>query len=138
MLQEDRQMPRKVFINQPVADLPRSMQFWRALGFDFNLDWTDDTAACLVFSDDIYAMIMTHEKFQGFAQVPPADARKARECLVAVSVEARDEVDRIAEAAAANGGAAHGEPQDHGFMYYRAFQDPDGHVWELTHFPAAA
>jgi predicted lactoylglutathione lyase len=131
-------MSRKIFVNLPVADLPRSMAFWRALGFDFNLDWTDDTAACLVFSDDISAMIMNHDKFRGFAQVGPTDTAKAREVLIAISVDSRQDVDRIADAAAANGGRAHGEPQDHGFMYYRAFQDPDGHVWELTHFPAQA
>jgi predicted lactoylglutathione lyase len=129
-------MPKMIFVNLPVADLPRSMAFWRALGFDFNLDYTDDTAACLVLSDTMFSMLLTHRKFQGFARVPPADAAKARGVMVAVSVESRDEVDRIADAAAANGGAAHGEPQDHGFMYYRAFTDPDGHIWEMTHFPA--
>jgi predicted lactoylglutathione lyase len=131
-------MPRKVFINLAVSDLPRAMRFWRALGFDFNMEWSDDTAACLVFSDDIYAMIMTHEKFEDFAHVPPTDTAKTREVLTALSVETRADVDRIAEAAVAQGGAAHGEPKDHGFMYYRAFRDPDGHVWELTHFPQAA
>jgi predicted lactoylglutathione lyase len=80
-------------------------------------------------------MIMVHEKFAGFARSGVAQPATARECLLAVSAESRGEVDRIADAAAAHGGAAHGEPQDHGFMYYRAFTDPDGHVWEFTHFP---
>lgn len=128
-------MSRMMFVNMAVADLPKAMAFWRALGFDFNLDYTDDTAACLVLSETNFAMIMTHEKFTGFAQVGPADTSKARECMVALQVETRADVDRIADAAAANGGAAHGEPQDHGFMYYRAFTDPDGHIWEMTHFP---
>jgi predicted lactoylglutathione lyase len=128
-------MPRMMFVNMAVADLPKTMAFWRTLGFDFNLDYTDDTAACLVLSDTNFAMLMTADKFRGFAKVGPTDTAKARECLVALSIETRADVDRIADTAARTGGAAHGEPQDHGFMYYRAFTDPDGHIWEITHFP---
>lgn len=129
-------MTSMIFVNLPVASLPATMTFWRALGFDFNPGYTDETAACLVLSEQAFAMLMTHEKFAGFAAVPPADPRRARECLIAFQVATRADVDRIADAAAANGGAAHGDPQDHGFMYYRAITDPDGHVWEFTHFPA--
>lgn len=129
-------MPRMIFVNLPTADLPRAMAFWRALGFDFNPDYTDETAACLVLSDTIFAMVMNHDRFRGFAGVDPVDTAKAREVLVALSLDSREMVDRVADAAAANGGAAHGEPQDHGFMYYRAIKDPDGHIWEFTHFPA--
>lgn len=128
-------MTSMIFVNLPVADLPATMTFWRALGFDFNPDYTDDTAACLVLSDSAFAMLMTHEKFAGFAKVPPVDTGRARECLIAFQVATRADVDRIADAAAANGGAAHGEAQDHGFMYYRAITDLDGHVWEFSHFP---
>jgi predicted lactoylglutathione lyase len=131
-------MRRKIFVNLPVADLKASMAFWRALGFDFNLDYTDDTAACLVISEEIFAMLLTHERFRGFAKADPADTGKAREVLIALSLESRADVDRIADTAEASGGAAHGEAQDHGFMYYRPIADPDGHVWELTHFPAEA
>jgi len=126
-----------IFVNLPVADLPRAMAFWRALGFDFNAEYTDETAACLVLSDTIFAMLLTHDKFRGFAGAEVADTAKAREVLVALSVDTREDVDRIAGTAAAQGGGAHGEPMDHGFMYYRAFTDPDGHIWELTHFPGA-
>lgn len=128
-------MPRMIFVNLPVADLPASMAFWRALGFDFNLDYTDETAACLVFSDTIFAMLLTHDKFRGFAQREPADTATHREALMALSMDSREDVDRIVETAVQHGGAAHGEAQDHGFMYYRPFTDLDGHVWELTHFP---
>ena len=130
-------MNRMIFINLPVADLPRAMAFWRGLGFEFNLDYTDETAACLVLSDTAFAMLLTHEKFRGFAQAEVADTAKAREVLLALTVDTRDDVDRLADLAVAQGGAAQGEPQDHGFMYYRAFSDPDGHIWELTHFPPA-
>lgn len=129
-------MPWMIFVNLAVADLPASMAFWRALGFDFNLDYTDETAACLVFSDTIFAMIMTHDKFRGFAQREPADTKTHREALMALSMDSREYVDRIVEAAIQHGGAAHGEAVDHGFMYYRPFTDLDGHVWELTYFPA--
>ena len=130
-------MNRMIFINLPVADLPRAMAFWRGLGFEFNLDYTDETAACLVLSDTAFAMLLTHEKFRGFAQAEVADTAKAREVLLAMTVDSRDDVDRLADLAVAQGGAAQGEPQDHGFMYYRAFSDLDGHIWELTHFPPA-
>jgi len=130
-------MPRMIFVNLPVADLPKSMAFWRALGFDFNLDYTDETAACLVLSDTIFAMLLTHDKFRGFARREPADTATHREALIALTMDSREDVDRTVEAALAHGGAAHGEAVDHGFMYYRPLADPDGHVWELTHFPAS-
>ena len=128
-------MARKIFVNLPVADLPRSMAFWRALGFDFNPDYTDETAACLVISEDIFAMIMTREKFGDFALKPVVDAHVSSEVLIAFSVETRADVDRIADAALANGGKQPREAQDHGFMYYRPIEDPDGHIWEFTCFP---
>ncbi|MCB1389889.1 MAG: VOC family protein [Rhodobacteraceae bacterium] len=128
-------MPRMIFVNLPVADLPKSMEFWRALGFDFNPDYTDETAACLVLSDTIFAMLLTHDKFRGFARREPCDTATHREALIALSIDSREDVDRIVETAMTRGGAAHGEAMDHGFMYYRPFTDPDGHVWELTYFP---
>lgn len=128
-------MANMIFVNLPVADLPGAMRFWRALGYDFNPDYTDETAACLILSDTAFAMLLTHDKFAGFAGVAPVDTAKAREVLVALQIDSRTDVDRLVETAAAQGGAQHGEAKDHGFMYYRAFTDPDGHIWELTHFP---
>lgn len=128
-------MQDMIFVNLPVADLPKSMAFWRALGFEFNLDYTDETAACLVLSSSSYAMLLTRPKFRDFALVEAVDPTKAREVLVAFNRASAEEVDRIADAAAQHGGAAHGAPQDHGFMYYRSFTDPDGHIWEVIHFP---
>lgn len=129
-------MQDMIFVNLPVADLPKSMAFWRALGFEFNLDYTDETAACLVLSSSSFAMLLTQPKFREFAQVDVVDTSKAREVLIAFNRDSAQEVDRIAEAAALHGGAVHGEAKDHGFMYYRSFTDPDGHIWEVIHFPA--
>lgn len=128
-------MQDMIFVNLPVADLPKSMAFWRALGFEFNMDYTDETAACLVLSSSSFAMLLNHDRFRGFAHVEPVDTAKSREVLVAFNRPSRDEVNRIADAAIAHGGKAHGEPQDHGFMYYRSFTDLDGHIWEIIHFP---
>ncbi len=131
-------MPRQIFVNLPVSDLQRSMAFWRALGFDFNLDYTDESAACLVISDTIFAMLMTRSKFSDFALKPVVDAHVSSEVVLAFSVETRADVDRIADAVTGLGGKLHREPQDHGFMYYRAIEDPDGHIWEVTCFPEQA
>lgn len=131
-------MARQIFVNLPVNDLPRSMAFWRALGFDFNLDYTDETAACLVISDTIFAMLMTRTKFGDFALKPVADAHVSSEVIIAFSVESRADVDRIADAALANGGKQQREAQDHGSMYYRPIEDPDGHTWEVMCFMGQA
>jgi uncharacterized protein len=128
-------MARKIFVNLSVTDLPATMAFWRALGFDFNLQYTDETAACLVISDDIFAMLLTRPKFAEFSHKALVDSHKSAEVLIALSVETRADVDRIVEGAAAHGGKLHGEAKDHGFMYYRAMEDQDGHIWEITYFP---
>lgn len=123
-------MANQIFVNLPVKDLPRSIAFWRALGYDINPQFTDDTAACLVISETIYAMLLTEEKFQGFTPRAIADATKVSEVLVALSYDSRAKVDELVETALANGGSAINEPTDYGFMYARAFADPDGHIFE--------
>ena len=124
-------MARMIFVNLPVADLPRSIAFYEAIGGKLNPTFTDETGACVVFSDAIHVMLLTHPKFAGFTPRPVADARAATEVLVALSCDSREEVDEITGAAAAAGGAADIRPaQDHGFMYGRSFEDPDGHIWE--------
>jgi uncharacterized protein len=124
-------MNRKIFVNLPVKDLERSKAFFASLGFGFNAQFTDETAASMVISDDIYAMLLTHEKFAMFTPKPISDATQSTEVLVALSCETREEVDRLVGAAVAAGGSTYNEPQDHGFMYAHGFQDPDGHIWEL-------
>ncbi|KUL93067.1 hypothetical protein DK26_25350 [Bosea sp. WAO] len=132
-------MPQMIFINLPVKDLAKSMAFFETLGFSFNPQFTDETAACMVISDTIFAMLLTHEKFAGFSPKPIADTDKTTEVLIALSRDDRAAVDAIVKAALAAGGSTFNEPQDHGFMYGHAFRDLDGHVWEVFWMdPAAA
>ncbi|MFA7388744.1 MAG: VOC family protein [Thiohalobacteraceae bacterium] len=131
-------MNRKIFINLPVEDLPKSIAFFTKLGFGFNADFTDATAACMVVSEDIFVMLLTREKFASFTPRAICNATQSTEVLLCLSCETRSEVDTIVHNAIAAGGATHREPQDHGFMYEHAFQDPDGHIWEVVHMASAA
>ena len=124
-------MASKIFVNLPVKDLKRSMGFFDKLGFKNNPQFTDDTAACMVVSEEIYVMLLTEEKFRSFAPKPIADATKTTEVLIALSFDSRQKVDQVVRTATANGGATYAEPKDYGFMYQHGFQDPDGHVWEV-------
>jgi uncharacterized protein len=124
-------METKIFVNLPVKDLRRSMEFFRALGYAFNPQFTDDTAACMVVSDDIYVMLLTHAKFKEFIPREICDTTKSTEVLVCLSCKSRDEVDDLVGKAVAAGGATYAESRDYGFMYQHGFQDPDGHIWEL-------
>jgi predicted lactoylglutathione lyase len=125
-------MNRKIFVNLPVNDLSRSMRFFEALGWSFNRQFTDETAACLVITDDIYAMLLTHAKFQEFTPKAICDSTVAAEVLVCLSCQSRDEVDQLTEKAFAAGGTSSGPSLDYGFMYGRSFQDLDSHIWELV------
>ena len=125
---------RQIFVNLPVKDLERSKKFFAGLGFGFDPKFTDDKAACMVIEQDsIYAMLITEPFFQTFTPREVADARKTSEVLLALSCSSDREVDELVAKASAAGGKAVKEPQDHGFMYYRSFEDPDGHIWELLH-----
>lgn len=124
-------MTRMIFINLPVADLPASMAFYAALGFTNNPHFSDETAACMVWSEAIHVMLLTHDKWRTFTTrpIPPPNAS---EVLLALARDSTDEVDAANAIAAANGGTADATPvQDLGFMYSRALADPDGHVWEM-------
>lgn len=124
-------MPRKIFVNLPIRDLKKSMEFFGKLGFKFNPQFTDETATSMIVSDDIYVMLLTHEKFRTFiANKEIADSTKTTEALIALSFDSREEVDKLVDAAIAAGGKPFREPADHGFMYERSFEDLDGHVWE--------
>jgi predicted lactoylglutathione lyase len=124
-------MAHKVFINLPVEDLNRSTGFFRSVGFEFNPQFTDETAACMVISEDIYAMLLTHPKFGEFTKKTIVDAHEATEVLTALSCDSKAEVDRIVDRALEAGGSMARELKDHGFMYERSFEDPDGHIWEI-------
>ncbi|MFC5396286.1 VOC family protein [Bosea vestrisii] len=122
-------MPQMIFVNLPVKDLDKSKAFFAALGFSFNPQFTDDTAACMVVSDTIFVMLLTHEKFRSFSPKPIADTSQALQVLLTLSRESREAVDTIVAAALAAGGTSTDEPQDHGFMYDHSFLDLDGHAW---------
>lgn len=129
VIQEDA-MPKLIFINLPVADLGRSDRFYQAIGAVRNERFCDATASCMVLSETIHAMLLTHDKFRQFTPRPILDARTGSQVLVTVSAESRAEVDAVVEKAAGAGGAADPSPvEDYGFMYGRSFEDPDGHLW---------
>jgi uncharacterized protein len=122
-------MSRMIFVNFPVSDLAHSMAFYRSLGFENNPKFSDETAACMVWSEAIYVMLLTHAKWRSFT-TRPIPAATSSEVMVALSCDSRDAVDAMNRAAAANGGTADINPiQDLGFMYSRDLADPDGHVW---------
>ena len=124
-------MPKQIFINLPVRDLPKAKAFYEAIGAVNNPQFTDDTAACMVLSDTIFVMLLTHAKWAVFTKKPIVDAREASEVMLALSADDRRSVDAMVEAAGAHGGKADVNPtQDLGFMYGRSFEDVDGHVWE--------
>ena len=124
-------MTTKIFVNLPVKDLDKSIEFFTELGFTFNPDFTDETATCMIVSEDIFVMLLTHGKFKTFTPKEICDATKSTEVLVCLSSEGREEVDEMVRNAVAGGGTTYNEPQDHGFMYAHGFQDLDGHIWEL-------
>ena len=122
---------RKIFVNLAVRDLKRSMQFFSALGFEFNPKFTDETAACMVISDEAFVMLLTEPFFKTFTKRQPCDTTKQTEGLFALSCGSREEVDEIVKKAIDAGGQHAMDPQDHGFMYGWSFYDLDGHHWEV-------
>jgi predicted lactoylglutathione lyase len=123
---------RQIFVNLPVQDLPRATAFYSAVGAVRSPQFSDDTAACMVVSDTIFVMLLTHAKWATFTQKPIVDARREGEVMLALSCESRAAVDKLADAAGAAGGKADVNPkQDLGFMYGRSFEDVDGHIWEV-------
>ena len=132
-------MKKEVFINLPITDLARSTAFYEALGGTRNPKFSDDTSACIAFSDAIYVMLLTHARYRQFTARPIADAQASSAALIALSFESRDEVNATVARAVACGGLADPNPvQDHGFMFGRSVQDPDGHVWEIFWMDIAA
>jgi uncharacterized protein len=125
-------MPKMIFVNLPVSDLGRSTSFYEAVGATKNPQFSDDTASCMVISDTIYVMLLTHAKFRQFTSKEIADARATCEVLICLSADSRNDVDAVIGKAGSAGGRADPSPkQDYGFMYGRSFEDPDGHIWEV-------
>jgi predicted lactoylglutathione lyase len=124
-------MAQMIFVNLPVKDLETSKSFWSKLGYSFNPQFTDENAACLVFSDTIYAMLLTEARFKDFTKKEIADAATSTEAILCLSADSREKVDELVDGALAAGGSPSNDPQDYGFMYGRSFQDPDNHLWEV-------
>jgi predicted lactoylglutathione lyase len=122
-------MARMIFVNLPVSDLDRSVAFYRAIGAEQNPQFSDETAAMMSFSDAINVMLLTHDKFRQFTSKAIADPRESIEMLLALSCDSREAVDEISEQALAAGGREVHGGEDHGWMYSRGFEDPDGHGW---------
>lgn len=129
-------MSTKIFINLPVKSLPNSIEFYTALGYKFNPAFTDETATCMIISDDIFVMLMIEERFKTFTPNAVCDAKKATEVLLCISCDSRADVDSMVKKAVAAGGNTHNEPVDHGFMYIHGYQDIDGHLWEVAYMQA--
>ncbi|AMG87740.1 glyoxalase/bleomycin resistance/extradiol dioxygenase family protein [Bordetella parapertussis] len=132
-------MATEIYVNLPVADLPRSVAFFKQLGYAFNPQFTDENATCMIVDDNIYVMLLVESFFQTFTPKAVCDAHTQTEVLLCLSMDSRAEVDRMVRRAVAAGGKTYNEAKDHGFMYQHGFQDLDGHIWELVYMdPTAA
>jgi uncharacterized protein len=130
-------MAKKIFINLPVADLQKAMNFYTAIGFTNNPQFTDNTSACMVLSDEIYVMLLTHPKFKAFTEKEIADSFKTASVINSLSVDSNEEVNAMAEKVVNAGGNESSEPKDYGFMQQRSFEDLDGHLWEVFYMDMA-
>ncbi len=126
-------MINQIFLTLPVADLPKSVAFFKALGFQQNQQFSDDTAACIVINDSTSVMLGTHEKFRSFTPKAVCDTNQAVEVLISLSCDTRERVDDLVAKALAAGGSTYDQPEDLGFMYSHSFVDLDGHGWGVLH-----
>ncbi len=126
-------MSKKIFINLPVADLKKSMDFYSAIGFTNNPQFTDDTAACMVLTEEIFVMLLTHDKFKTFTSKEIADTKKTASVINSLSVDSNAEVNQFAEKAIAAGGKEPNSAKDYGFMLQRSIEDLDGNLWEVLY-----
>jgi len=124
---------KNLFINLFVKDVHKSTHFFKELGFDFNPQFSDETASCIIMSDNIFAMIMNEERFKGFTKKEIVDTTTSSEVILCFSAESRNQVDEIVNKALLSGGKSLNEPQDHGAMYIWGFEDLDGHLWEVAY-----
>ena len=132
-------MPTQIFVNLPVKNLDKSVQFFTRLGYTFDSKFTDENATCMIVGENIYVMLLVESFFKTFTPKALCDATKSTEVLVALSAESRDEVDELVRKAVAAGGTTPNESKDYGFMYQHGYQDLDGHLWEVFYMdPNAA
>ncbi len=126
-------MTTKIFVNLPVKDLDRAVEFFTKLGFKFNPQFTDKNATCMIISEDIFVMLLVEEFFKTFTKKEICNTSKNIEAIIALSAESKEKVDEMINKAIEAGGAEPRKPQDHGWMYDRAFEDIDGHLWEIIY-----
>ncbi|MES2765807.1 MAG: VOC family protein [Bacteroidota bacterium] len=130
-------MATQIFVNLPVKDLNKSVEFFTKLGFTFNAQFTDENATCMIVGENNFVMLLVEKFFKTFTKKEIADATKTTEAIIALSMDTRERVDEIGDKALAAGGKESNETQDHGFMYTRSFQDLDGHIWEIFYMDPA-
>ena len=126
-------MTTKIFVNLPVKDLNKTIEFFTKLGFKFNPQFTDENATCMIIGEDIFVMLLIENFFKTFTKKQISDTSKNTEVIVALSVEGREKVDQMIKKAIEAGGIESREPQDHGWMYGRSFEDINGHLWEVIY-----
>jgi uncharacterized protein len=126
-------MTTKIFVNLPVKELNKTVEFFTKLGFKFNPQFTDENATCMIIGDDIFVMLLVEKFFKTFTKNEICDTSKYTEVLLALSGDSREKVDQMIKKAIESGGSEYREPQDHGWMYGRSFQDIDGHIWEIIY-----
>jgi uncharacterized protein len=131
-------MATKIFVNLPVKDLNRTVEFFTKLGFAFNPQFTDENATCMIIGEDIYVMLLVERFFKTFTKKEICDVAKDAEVIVALSAESREKVDQMMKRVLEAGGKESRDPQDHGWMYGRSFQDIDGHLWEIIYMNETA
>ena len=130
-------MPRLIFVNLPVSDLARSVDFFTSLGFAFNSQFTDENATCMILGDNLFVMLLVEKFFSSFTAKSICDTAKSTETLSCLACSSREQVDELVAKALANGGTVPRKAQDHGFMYGHGYEDLDGHTWELVYMTGA-
>ena len=126
-------MASKIFLNLAVKDLKKSIDFFTTLGFSFNPQFTDEQATCMIIGENIFAMLVTEQRFKDFTKKEICNAHKNTEVLIAIDAESREKVDEMVKTAVDAGGSIYMEPQDHGWMYGHSCADLDGHQWEIMY-----
>ena len=131
-------MITKLFVNLPIKDLNKTVEFFTKLGFTFNPQFTDENSTCMIVSNDIFVMLLVEKFFKTFTKKEISDVSKNTEVIVALSTQSREEVDQMMEKVIGAGGKESRDPQDHGWMYGRSFEDIDGHLWEIFYMDETA
>ena len=131
-------MTTQIFVNLPVKDLSRTVQFFKKIGFAFNPQFTDENATCMIINDNIFVMLLVEKFFKSFTKKEICDTTKDTEVIIALSTDSREKVDEMMQNVFEAGGKESREPQDHGWMYGRSFQDINGHLWEIIYMDEKA